>query len=97
MLLSNIQPSPTKLLSSTEADPFHPYSQPGQGIPAKPKPRRHTASPAAMDPLSVLRDYAARNELDKIIFSGDEIHFGSDYTFPASTPTAFASKQSGRP
>ncbi|EER91115.1 hypothetical protein BDA96_01G151500 [Sorghum bicolor] len=50
-----------------------------------------------MDPLSVLRDYAARNELDKIIFSGDEIHFGSDYTFPASTPTAFASKQSGRP
>ncbi|PWZ20277.1 hypothetical protein Zm00014a_032811 [Zea mays] len=50
-----------------------------------------------MDPLSVLRDYAGRNELDKIIFSGDEIHFGSDYTFPASTPTAFASKQSGRP
>ncbi|WVZ60025.1 hypothetical protein U9M48_010098 [Paspalum notatum var. saurae] len=50
-----------------------------------------------MDPLAVLRDYAARNELDKIIFSGDDILFGSDYTFPASTPTAFASKQSGRP
>ncbi|CAD6334933.1 unnamed protein product [Miscanthus lutarioriparius] len=39
----------------------------------------------------------ARNELDKIIFTGDEIHFGFDYTFSASTPTAFASKQSGRP
>ncbi|KAG2613315.1 hypothetical protein PVAP13_4KG341900 [Panicum virgatum] len=44
-----------------------------------------------MDPLSVLRDYAARNELDKIIFSGD------DYTFPANPPTAFTSKQSNRP
>jgi len=50
-----------------------------------------------MDPLSVLRDYAARNELDKIIFSGDDILFGSDYTFPANTPTAFTSKQSNRP
>ncbi|CAN6298344.1 unnamed protein product [Urochloa humidicola] len=50
-----------------------------------------------MDPLSVLRDYAARNELDKIIFSGDDILFGSDYTFPGNTPTAFSSKQSGRP
>ncbi|KAL6894517.1 hypothetical protein ACP4OV_008615 [Aristida adscensionis] len=50
-----------------------------------------------MDPLAVLRDYAARGDLDKIIFSGDDILFGSDYTFPASTPTAFTSKQSGRP
>jgi parafibromin len=50
-----------------------------------------------MDPLAVLRDYAARNELDKIIFSGDDILFGSDYTFPANTPTAFTSKQNNRP
>ncbi|KQK13868.2 hypothetical protein BRADI_1g12980v3 [Brachypodium distachyon] len=50
-----------------------------------------------MDPLSVLRDYAARDELDKIIFSGDDILFGSDYSFPANVPTAFTSKQSGRP
>ncbi|XP_062215018.1 protein CDC73 homolog isoform X2 [Phragmites australis] len=50
-----------------------------------------------MDPLAVLRDYAARNDLDKIIFSGDDILFGSDYSFPAFTPTAFTSKQSGRP
>uniref|UniRef100_A0A0A9DR74 PHP n=1 Tax=Arundo donax TaxID=35708 RepID=A0A0A9DR74_ARUDO len=50
-----------------------------------------------MDPLAVLRDYAARSDLDKIIFSGDDILFGSDYSFPASTPTAFASKQTGRP
>lgn len=34
----------------------------------------------------------ARNKLDNIIYSGDEIHFGSNYTFPASTPTSFASK-----
>ena len=50
-----------------------------------------------MDPLAVLRDYAARGDLDKIIFTGDDILFGSDYSFPANTPTAFASKQSGRP
>ncbi|KAL6637173.1 hypothetical protein ACP70R_024745 [Stipagrostis hirtigluma subsp. patula] len=50
-----------------------------------------------MDPLAVLRDYADRGDLDKIIFSGDDILFGSDYSFPASTPTAFTSKQSGRP
>ncbi|XP_062212026.1 protein CDC73 homolog [Phragmites australis] len=50
-----------------------------------------------MDPLAVLRDYAARNELDKIIFTAEDILFGSDYSFPASTPTAFTSKQSGRP
>ncbi|TVU45785.1 hypothetical protein EJB05_05287, partial [Eragrostis curvula] len=49
-----------------------------------------------MDPLAVLRDYAARGDLDKIIFSGDDILFGSDYSFPASTPTDFTSKQSGR-
>ncbi|SPT16512.1 unnamed protein product [Triticum aestivum] len=50
-----------------------------------------------MDPLAVLRDYAARGDLDKIIFNGDDVLFGDDYTFPANLPTAFASKQSGRP
>ncbi|XP_006650383.1 protein CDC73 homolog [Oryza brachyantha] len=50
-----------------------------------------------MDPLAVLRDYAARGDLDKIIFSGDEVLFGSEYTFPANAPTAFTNKQSGRP
>ncbi|KAE8766868.1 protein CDC73 [Hordeum vulgare] len=50
-----------------------------------------------MDPLAVLRDYAARGDLDKIIFNGDDVQFGDDYTFPANAPTAFASKQSGRP
>ncbi|XP_047088134.1 protein CDC73 homolog [Lolium rigidum] len=50
-----------------------------------------------MDPLSVLREYAGRGDLDKIIFTGDDILFGSDYSFPANVPTAFASKQSGRP
>ncbi|XP_044414877.1 protein CDC73 homolog [Triticum aestivum] len=50
-----------------------------------------------MDPLAVLRDYAARGDLDKIIFNGDDVLFGDDYTFPANAPTAFTSKQSGRP
>ncbi|VAH95937.1 unnamed protein product [Triticum turgidum subsp. durum] len=50
-----------------------------------------------MDPLAVLRDYAARGDLDKIIFNGDDVLFGDDYTFPANVPTAFTSKQSGRP
>jgi parafibromin len=50
-----------------------------------------------MDPLAVLRDYAGRGDLDKIIFTGDDILFGSDYSFPANVPTMFTSKQSGRP
>ncbi|KAF7040612.1 LOW QUALITY PROTEIN: hypothetical protein CFC21_050506 [Triticum aestivum] len=49
-----------------------------------------------MDPLALLRDYAARRDLDKIIFNSDDVLF-ADYTFPANLPTAFASKQSGRP
>jgi hypothetical protein len=72
-------------------------SQPARANRQNPSAGATQRRQAAMDPLSVLRDYASRNELDKIIFSGNEIHFGSDYTFPASTPTAFASKQSGRP
>jgi predicted TIM-barrel fold metal-dependent hydrolase len=35
-----------------------------------------------MDPLSVLREYAGRGDLDKIIFTGDDILFGSDYPHP---------------
>ncbi|KAI8561300.1 hypothetical protein RHMOL_Rhmol04G0328100 [Rhododendron molle] len=46
-----------------------------------------------MDPLSVLRDYAIRNDLDSIVRVNDDFRFGSDYSFPAATPTAYRSKQ----
>ncbi|XP_058212167.1 uncharacterized protein LOC131324277 [Rhododendron vialii] len=45
-----------------------------------------------MDPLSVLRDYAIRNDLDSIVRVNDDFRFGSDYSFPAATPTAYRSK-----
>lgn len=46
-----------------------------------------------MDPLSALRDFTIRGELDKVTQAGDEIRFGSDYTFPSSIETAYRSKQ----
>lgn len=46
-----------------------------------------------MDPLSALRDFTVRGELDKIVRVGDEFRFGSDYTFPCSVETAYRSKQ----
>ncbi|WOL15280.1 hypothetical protein Cni_G24061 [Canna indica] len=48
-----------------------------------------------MDPLSVLREYAIRGELDRVILVGDELRFGSDYSFPSSAVTAYRSKQGG--
>ncbi|WCJ23814.1 PLANT HOMOLOGOUS TO PARAFIBROMIN [Euphorbia peplus] len=45
-----------------------------------------------MDPLSALRDFTIRGEVDKIIRVNDEFRFGSDYTFPASIK-AYRSKQ----
>ncbi|XP_057958134.1 protein CDC73 homolog [Malania oleifera] len=46
-----------------------------------------------MDPLSALRDFTVRGELDKIVRVGDEFRFGSDYIFPSSAETAYRSKQ----
>ncbi|KAJ6846581.1 protein CDC73-like protein [Iris pallida] len=46
-----------------------------------------------MDPLSALRDFTIRGELDRIVRSGDDFHFGSDYSFPCSAETAYRSKQ----
>ncbi|OWM77059.1 hypothetical protein CDL15_Pgr002583 [Punica granatum] len=40
-----------------------------------------------MDPLSALRDFTIRGELDKIV------RFGSDYAFPCTAETAYRSKQ----
>ncbi|KAK6913956.1 Cell division control protein 73, C-terminal [Dillenia turbinata] len=47
-----------------------------------------------MDPLSVLRDFTVRGDLDKIVRTNtDEFRFGNDYTFPCSSETAYRSKQ----
>lgn len=46
-----------------------------------------------MDPLSALRDFTIRGELDKIAAAGDHLHFGADYSFPSSAETAYRSKQ----
>ncbi|KAM7462818.1 hypothetical protein LguiA_030939 [Lonicera macranthoides] len=46
-----------------------------------------------MDPLSVLRDFTIRNQLDSITQVGDHYRFGTDYTFPCSIETPYRSKQ----
>ncbi|KAK9160965.1 hypothetical protein Syun_007306 [Stephania yunnanensis] len=46
-----------------------------------------------MDPLTVLRDYAVRGDLDKITRNGDEFRFSNEYTFPCTSETAYRSKQ----
>ncbi|KAI8002384.1 hypothetical protein ACSBR2_031112 [Camellia fascicularis] len=46
-----------------------------------------------MDPLSALRDFTIRNDLDKIVRIGDEFRFGGDYSFPCGVATAYRSKQ----
>ncbi|KAE8650352.1 protein CDC73 homolog [Cucumis sativus] len=46
-----------------------------------------------MDPLSALRDFTIRGELDKIVRVNDEFRFASDYSFPCSVETAYRSKQ----
>ncbi|URE33625.1 RNA pol II accessory factor, Cdc73 family [Musa troglodytarum] len=54
-----------------------------------------TSNLRGMDPLSVLREYAIRGELDRVVRSGDELQFGSDYAFPCSAVTGYRSKQGG--
>ncbi|XP_057817080.1 protein CDC73 homolog isoform X2 [Cryptomeria japonica] len=46
-----------------------------------------------MDPLSVLRDYTIRGDLDNVKAVGDDFHFGEDYRFPCNIDTAYRSKQ----
>ncbi|KAF2285408.1 hypothetical protein GH714_003598 [Hevea brasiliensis] len=45
-----------------------------------------------MDPLSALRDFTIRGEVDKIVRVNEEFRFGTDYTFPCSIKTAYRSK-----
>ncbi|GAV89949.1 CDC73 domain-containing protein [Cephalotus follicularis] len=47
-----------------------------------------------MDPLSALRDYTIRGELDRIVQTTDDwFRFGNDYSFPCNMETAYRSKQ----
>ncbi|GMH18832.1 hypothetical protein Nepgr_020673 [Nepenthes gracilis] len=46
-----------------------------------------------MDPLSALRDFTIRAELDKVVRVGDEIRFSNAYAYPANVETAYRSKQ----
>jgi parafibromin len=94
--LVGLQLKPSSTRPSKQFDPRERATDPAAEANTE-RQRAPSSSAAAMDPLAVLRDYAARGDLDKIIFSGDDILFGSDYSFQAATPTAFTSKQSGRP
>ncbi|CAI5536256.1 unnamed protein product [Closterium sp. Naga37s-1] len=42
-----------------------------------------------MDPLSVLREYTMRNELDRVTIVGDDCCFGNEYRFPRAVETAY--------
>lgn len=46
-----------------------------------------------MDPLSVLRDFTIRGDLESIRVVGEDFHFGEDYRFPSNIDTAYRSKQ----
>ncbi|KAL2652820.1 hypothetical protein R1flu_020948 [Riccia fluitans] len=45
-----------------------------------------------MDPLTILREYTVRGELNLVRLVGDEYHFGDDYRFPRNVETAYRSK-----
>ncbi|KAM7259499.1 hypothetical protein ACFE04_015240 [Oxalis oulophora] len=50
-----------------------------------------------MDPLTVLREYTMRGELDKIVTVHNEFRFGNDYIFPCSIQTSFLrNKEKGK-
>ncbi|XP_030456755.1 protein CDC73 homolog [Syzygium oleosum] len=46
-----------------------------------------------MDPLSALRDFTMRGDLEKVVRAGEEFRFGTDYSFPCAAETAYRSKQ----
>ncbi|XP_074320831.1 protein CDC73 homolog [Silene latifolia] len=46
-----------------------------------------------MDPLTALRDYTIRGELDNIHQVGDVFQFSNQYTFPSKLETPYRSKQ----
>lgn len=49
-----------------------------------------------MDPLSALRDFTIRGELDKIVRVDREFRFGNEYSFPFYAETAYRSTKGNR-
>lgn len=49
-----------------------------------------------MDPLSLLRDFTMRGDLDKIVRINGDFRFGDEYTFPSSLETAYRSTKGNR-
>ena len=50
----------------------------------------------AMDPLSALREFTMRGEVEKIVRLNNEFRFGEEYTFPCWVETAFRSTKGNR-
>ncbi|KAJ1384379.1 Paf1 complex subunit Cdc73, N-terminal domain [Sesbania bispinosa] len=49
-----------------------------------------------MDPLSALREFTMRGELEKIVRVNGEFRFGEEYSFPCSVETAYRSTKGNR-
>ncbi|KAK7308012.1 hypothetical protein VNO77_41565 [Canavalia gladiata] len=49
-----------------------------------------------MDPLSALREFTMRGEVEKIVRVNGEFRFGEEYTFPCSVETAYRSTKGNR-
>ncbi|KAK7253146.1 hypothetical protein RIF29_37613 [Crotalaria pallida] len=49
-----------------------------------------------MDPLTALRDFTMRGDLDKIVRVNGEFRFGDDFSFPCSLETAYRSTKGNR-
>lgn len=49
-----------------------------------------------MDPLSALREFTMRGEVEKIVRLNNEFRFGEEYTFPCWVETAFRSTKGNR-
>ncbi|TKY71140.1 CDC73-like protein [Spatholobus suberectus] len=49
-----------------------------------------------MDPLSALREFTMRGEVDKIVRVNGEFRFGEEYTFPCWVETAYRSTKGNR-
>lgn len=60
--------------------------------------RQHKMNPMRMrmDPLTLLRDFTIRGDLDKITRLNGNFRFGEDYTFPCSLETAYRSTKGNR-
>jgi hypothetical protein len=50
-----------------------------------------------MDPLSILRTFVVKKELDRVLEQESEIDFGGRFRFAKSTPTAYKSEEGKGP